>query len=86
MSHEKFMDLCNEIVLKDLRKRNLLGSEILNTPKVFVVWSCKTLQNSKAILGASCDYAPLYEITMNGDTSEIYIDTYIKIEHQDLKF
>lgn len=46
---------------------------------VIVVWYCKTLQNHKAILAVniSGDHS-LYEATYNGDTSQIYLDAYVK--------
>ena len=45
---------------------------------VFVVWSCKTLQNKKALLSVGYKDAPYMEATYNGDKDEIYVDIYIK--------
>ena len=45
---------------------------------IFVVWSCKTLQNKKAILSAGIKGFPLYEFTWNGDKNEGYLDCYVK--------
>lgn len=81
MQHEEFIEKCKTMVfnrVKELVKFTNVGNESCPEFSVFVVWSCKTLQNSKAILSATCHGAPLYEITMNGDKGEIYIDTYIK--------
>lgn len=45
---------------------------------VFVVWSCKTLQNYKAILSTTVHDQMIYEVTYNGDKGEIYFDAYKK--------
>jgi len=44
----------------------------------FVVWSCKTLQNYKAILSTTIHDQMIYEVTYNGDNDEIYFDAYKK--------
>lgn len=67
MNHTQFIEKAKQIV----------GVKF-GIDTVFIVWSCKTLQNSKAILSSTVYDAPLYEITMNGDKGEIYVDTYIK--------
>lgn len=48
---------------------------------IFIVWSCKTLQNWKLILSAPFKDAPLVEVTYNGDKKETYIDVYRKLEN-----
>lgn len=47
---------------------------------VFVVWSCKTIQNHKAILGAPTPDRCIFECTYNGDKDEMYVDVYEKID------
>lgn len=44
---------------------------------MFVVWSCKTLQNWKAIVGG-VHVKELIEVTYNGDKDELYVDVYEK--------
>ena len=44
---------------------------------MFVVWSCKTLQNWKAIV-SGFNVKELIEVTYNGDKDEIYVDVYEK--------
>lgn len=44
---------------------------------MFVVWSCKTLQNWKAIV-SGVHVKELIEVTYNGDKDEIYVDVYEK--------
>ena len=53
---------------------------------VFVVWSCKTLQNNKSILATIVDgITYLYEFTYNGDKRIIYMDAYSKDYHQEFQ-
>ena len=52
-------------------------SDVVAEDKMFVVWSCKTLQNWKAIVGGT-DIKELIEVTYNGDTREAYVDVYDK--------
>lgn len=52
-------------------------SDVVAEDKMFVVWSCKTLQNWKAIVGGT-DIKELIEVTYNGDTKEAYVDVYDK--------
>ena len=45
---------------------------------IFVVWSCKTLQNHKALLSTTVSDGMYYELTYNGDKREMYFDAYKK--------
>ena len=49
----------------------------INPNDMFVVWSCKTLQNWKAIV-SGVHVKELIEVTYNGDKDEIYVDVYEK--------
>lgn len=51
---------------------NVLPSEI------YTVWSCKILQNRKAIFSHDVFDGRLYEVTYNGNDKEYYIDVYTK--------
>ena len=53
----------------------------INIKDVYVVWMCKTLQNSKALLSTTVSDGMYYEITYNGDKDEIYFDAYKKWEN-----
>lgn len=47
---------------------------------VFVVWSCKTLKNYKALLSTTVSGDGIYaEYTYNGDKGELYEDVYKKL-------
>ncbi len=45
---------------------------------VFIVWMCKTLQNSKAMASTTLFDGMYYELTFNGDKGELYVDAYKK--------
>lgn len=53
--------------------------------EVFVVWSCKTLQNNKALLSTTLFDGMYYEVTYNGDKDEFYFDAYKKFENKCIK-
>lgn len=45
---------------------------------VFIVWMCKTLQNSKALASTTLFDGMYYELTFNGNKQELYVDAYKK--------
>lgn len=49
---------------------------------VYIVWSCKTLQNNKALLSTPRPDGMYYEVTYNGDKNEVYFDAYKKFENR----
>ena len=48
---------------------------------VFIVWMCKTLQNSKALASTTLFDGMYYELTFNGSKGELYVDAYKKWEN-----
>ena len=48
---------------------------------VYIVWYCKTLQNSKAMLSTNVSDGMYYEFTWNGDKEEGYLDAYKKFKN-----
>lgn len=58
-----------------------LATKTASINNVFVVWSCKTLQNKKALLSTTDTGANYFEITYNGDKDEYYIDEYQKVRN-----
>ena len=58
---------------------------IIGVDDVYIVWMCKTLQNSKALASTTLFDGMYYEITYNGDKQEIYFDAYKKWENKCVK-
>ena len=85
MNHEKFIKKCKAIVRERIENEIADLSGTVPEFSVFIVWSCKTLQNSKALVSASLKGAPYFEITLNGDKGEIYVDTYLKKSNECIK-
>lgn len=57
----------------------------VTTDDVYIVWFCKTLQNWKALLSTSISDGMYYELTVNGDKEELYLDAYKKWENRVIK-
>ena len=83
MDSRKFIEKCREIVV-EYTNEHLDKSENkeISVDDVFVVWSCKTLQNNKALLSTTLLDGMYYELTLNGDKQEIYFDAYKKWENK----
>ena len=86
MGNDKFIELCKKIV-KDYANEHLDKSDNVQIAEenVFVVWSCKTLQNNKALLSTTLSDGMYYELTYNGDKRELYLDAYKKFENNCIK-
>lgn len=48
---------------------------------VYVVWGCKTLQNSKALVSTTIPDGMYYEVTYDGNNECFYLDAYKKFEN-----
>lgn len=82
MGNNAFMNKCKEIVMDYFNSRaDKSDRKSITVDDVFVVWCCKTLQNNKALLSTTVSDGMYYEITLNGDKSEIYVDAYKKWEN-----
>jgi hypothetical protein len=77
MEETKFVSLCKKEVVDFVRT---LGAKITEDD-VYVVWLCKTLQNSKALLSTTRPDGMYYEMTYNGDKGELYVDAYHKMNN-----
>lgn len=86
MDNEKFIDLCKEEVMKYANEHlDKTDKKEITIDNVFVVWSCKTLQNNKALLSTTLFDGMYYECTYNGDKNELYFDAYKKWENRCIK-
>ena len=74
---ESFISKCKYEIQEHLMNEVDLFADI----EICTLWSCKTLQNYKAIFAVFGIVEPMYfEITYNGDKSEAYFDAYKKFE------
>ena len=78
-----FLTAVKELVADRFNDRFNLDTPGVRKDKnsVFIVWSCKALQNNKALAGVYGDNGMYYEVTYNGDESKYYIDEYVKIRN-----
>lgn len=82
MGSEEFLKWCKEEIVNYFNTRvDKTDNKVLTEDDVFVVWSCKTLQNSKALLSTTVSDGMYYECTYNGDKEEMYLDVYKKWEN-----
>ena len=84
MSNEEFIEKCKELV-REYAIEHLDKTDEIPNFNAYVVWSCKTLQNSKALLSTNLKDGMYYELTYNGDKKEIYFDAYKKFENKCIK-
>lgn len=83
MDNQKFVKLAKEAVLDYVNSHKEITDEgKLMAEDVYVVWSCKTLQNNKALLSTTAWNGMCYEVTYNGDKNEMYLDSYKKWDNK----
>lgn len=79
MGSEKFISLCKKHVAEYFNENaDKTDQKQITKAEVFVVWSCKTLQNNKALLSTTVSDGMYYELTYNEDKQELYFDAYKK--------
>ena len=82
MGNDKFLNWCKQIVVDYHNSHDdATDNHAITEQAVFVVWSCKTLQNNKALLSTTVPDGMYYEVTYNGDKQEAYVDAYKKWEN-----
>lgn len=78
----EFEVICKNIIIDYYNKRvEKTDNKKINIKDVYVVWMCKALKNSKALLSTTVNDGMYYEITYNGEKDEIYLDAYKKWEN-----
>ena len=83
---KNFTEICKENIVNYFNNRSDKTDKFeITEDDVFVVWSCKTLQNYKALLSTTISDGMYYEMTYNGDKEELYMDAYKKWENRCIK-
>ena len=83
MKNNNFEKICKKTIVNYFNSRAEITDNMKITEEdVYIVWSCKTLQNNKATLSTDVNDGIYYELTYNGDKKELYLDAYKKWENQ----
>lgn len=85
MGNNEFEKLVIEVVRCYVNEQANSSDKVLTKDDVYIVWSCKTLQNNKALASTTRSDGMYYEITYNGDKDELYFDAYRKLENRCIK-
>ena len=83
MNEKDFVTLCKNVVAEYANQHmDKSDGKQITADDVFVVWMCKTLQNSKAMVSTTLFDGMYYELTYNGNKKELYLDAYKKWENK----
>ena len=86
MTEKKFFELVKKLVTAYTNEHlDKSDGKQIGHDDVYVVWYCKTLQNWKALASTTLLDGMYYELTLNGDKQEIYLDDYKKFENRAIK-
>lgn len=79
----EFEVICKNLIIEYVNNHFDKTDDVkpINIKDVYVVWMCKTLQNSKALLSTTVPDGKYYEMTYNGDKNELYMDVYTKVDN-----
>ena len=82
MGNDKFLKLVKEKVIEYFNiHADKTDNKQITEDDVFIVWSCMTSQNNKALASTTVSDGMYYELTYNGDKNELYFDAYKKWEN-----
>lgn len=82
----KFEVICKNIIIDYFNNSvDKTDNKKIGIEDVYVVWMCKALNNSKALLSTNVSDGMYYELTYNGEKDEIYLDAYKKWENKVIK-
>ena len=81
MDSYKFQKACKEFLIEYYKEKFDIS---LGLEDVYVVWSCKTLQNNKILISTTVSDGRYCEFTRNGDKQETYFVMYVKEENRAL--
>lgn len=83
MNGDTFLTICKGVVADYFNEHaNKSDAKQITSDDTYIVWSCKTLQNNKALLSTNVSDGMYYELTYNGDKKELYMDAYKKWDNK----
>lgn len=79
---EHFQSVCKKKLVEWYNNSEEMNGKI-DLSNTYIVWSCKTLQNYKALASTTVSGDGIYaEYTYNGDKQELYEDVYRKLTNK----
>ena len=82
----EFSEFARQVVADYWNEKNDTTNEIsITKDDVFLTWYAKELQNQKAMLSTNQPDGTYFELTLNGDKQEAYLDVYKKWENRVIK-
>ena len=82
MGNNDFEKIAKQMIVDYVNKKlDKTDEKKITQDNVFIVWSCKTLQNNKVLASTTLPDGMYYELTYNGDKDELYFDAYKKWEN-----
>lgn len=87
MTDIKFIEIVKQTIADYFNKRKDATDKNgdITPADVFIVWQCKALQNWKALASTTVSDGMYYEVTLNGDKNELYLDAYKKWENRKIE-
>lgn len=83
MTSDKFFELVKQTVADYVNDRlDVTDNFKVDKDDVYLVWYCKILQNWKALASTTLMDGMYYELTLNGDKNELYLDAYKKFQNR----
>jgi len=83
MDQTSFFTLIKKIVSEYVNSHmDITDGKHISPEDVYVVWSCKTLQNWKALASTPLPDGMYYELTFDGNKKVLYLDAYKKFENR----
>ena len=81
MNEKDFVALCKRYVAEYANEHmDKTDGQKITEEDVFIVWMCKTLQNSKALVSTTLPDGMYYELTWIGDKRQLYMEAYKKFQ------
>lgn len=82
----EFQSFARQAVADYWNEKNDTTNEVsITKDDVFLTWYAKELQNQKAMLSTNQPDGTYFELTLNGDKQEAYLDVYKKWENRVIK-
>ena len=86
LAHAQIRYVYDRVVRKDQASEKVSGERVelpaLQDDEIYTVWLSKTLQNAKGLFATQREGGMYFEVTLNGDKEEMYVDSYKRLNSQ----